>query len=131
MRVGFVFIDSTIAISVLLFICQTVAVRIDALGLVIGGVERITPSGSLGPIRFATAIGISGLVSGIVAVGLGGLMSVLALKLYINRSDQAARKVFFGSLAYLPIVLGVMVIDRGPTSDSPVQATTTMQTTAP
>ena len=79
----------------------------------------------------ATAIGISGLVSGIVAVGLGGLMSVLALKLYISRSEKAARKVFFGSLAYLPIVLGVMVIDRGPTSSSPVQATPTMQTTTP
>ena len=79
----------------------------------------------------ATAIGISGLVSGIVAVGLGGLMSVLALKLYISRSDQAARKVFFGSLAYLPIVLGGMVIDRGPSASSPAQPSPTMQTAAP
>ena len=70
----------------------------------------------------ATALGISGLISGVVAVCLGGLMSWLSLMLYIRRTDQAARKVFFGSLAYLPIVLGVMVIDRGYGGSQPSKA---------
>ena len=56
MRVGFVFIDSTIAISVLLFICQTVAVESMPWGW---SSEASEIASSLGPIRFATAIGIS------------------------------------------------------------------------
>jgi protoheme IX farnesyltransferase len=79
----------------------------------------------------ATALGISGWISGIVAVSLGGMMSILALMLYIRRTDQAARKVFFGSLAYLPIVLGAMVIDRGPFSQAPAQAETASLTSTP
>ena len=79
----------------------------------------------------ATALGISGWISGIVAVSLGGMMSVLALMLYIRRTDQAARKVFFGSLAYLPIVLGAMVIDRGPVGQAPQQTETVSLTSGP
>ena len=79
----------------------------------------------------ATAIGISGIFSGVVAVALGGLMSFLALKLYMSRTDQAARKVFFGSLAYLPIVLGVMVVDRGNSVTAPTQAEPPAQTASP
>ena len=38
-------------------------------------------------------------------------MSGLSLLLYISRSRIAARRVFLGSLAYLPLMLGMMVID--------------------
>ena len=67
----------------------------------------------------ATALGISGLLSGLVAIILGIMMSVLALGLYRSRTVQSARRVFFGSLAYLPIVLGAMVVDRGSIAESP------------
>ena len=67
----------------------------------------------------ATALGISGLMSGLVSITLGIMMSVLALGLYRRRTVQSARRVFFGSLAYLPIVLGAMVIDRGSIVESP------------
>jgi heme O synthase-like polyprenyltransferase len=39
------------------------------------------------------------------------MMSGLSLVLYIRRTKIAARRVFLGSLAYLPLMLGMMVID--------------------
>jgi protoheme IX farnesyltransferase len=61
----------------------------------------------------ATVLGISGWYSAFAAILLGSMMSALALMLYIRRSRVAARRVFLGSLAYLPLMLGMMVIDSG------------------
>ncbi|MCH2144332.1 MAG: heme o synthase [Phycisphaerales bacterium] len=62
----------------------------------------------------ATLIGLAGWFSALMALLLGIMMSLLALILYIKRTHVAARRVFLGSLAYLPLVLGAMVIDSGP-----------------
>ena len=59
----------------------------------------------------ATLLGISGWYSALAALLLGLMMSGLALVLYVRRTRDAARRVFLGSLAYLPLMLGVMVID--------------------
>ncbi|MDG2030726.1 MAG: heme o synthase [Phycisphaerales bacterium] len=59
----------------------------------------------------ATVLGISGWYSALAAILLGSMMSGLSLVLYIRRSKIAARRVFLGSLAYLPLMLGMMVID--------------------
>jgi protoheme IX farnesyltransferase len=66
-----------------------------------------------------TAIGVAGMWYAAVSVLMGIWMTWNALKLYLNRNRDQARKVFFSSLAYLPIVLGVMVLDRGPSVPSP------------
>jgi len=62
----------------------------------------------------ATILGITGGTSAICALILGLLMSVLAFRLYQQRTRVAARRVFLSSLAYLPIMLGVMVFDGRP-----------------
>lgn len=62
----------------------------------------------------ATLLGVAGWVSAGTAIILGLMMSWLALKLYMQRTRVAARRVFLSSLAYLPVMLGVMVLDAGP-----------------
>ena len=66
-----------------------------------------------------TAIGVAGVWYAVVSVIMGAWMAWNALKLYLNRNREQARKVFFSTLAYLPVVLGVMVLDRGPSIPSP------------
>ena len=44
-------------------------------------------------------------------LGLG--MTVLGIALVRTRCDANARRLFFASLIYLPLLLGVMVADRG------------------
>jgi len=61
----------------------------------------------------ATLLGLAGITSAIVS-GLAGLgFSYFAL-VFLRRVDNAsARKMFFASLMYLPVVFGTMVADRG------------------
>lgn len=55
-------------------------------------------------------------ISGYIACTVMGLMGLVylgyAIKLYIECTDQAARKLMFASFAYLPIVLIVLVLDK-------------------
>ncbi|MCE9619348.1 MAG: heme o synthase [Planctomycetes bacterium] len=62
----------------------------------------------------ATLLGLAGLVSAIVS-GLAGLgFAWFALRHLRRVDDASARAMFFASLIYLPLVLGTMVLDRGP-----------------
>ena len=61
----------------------------------------------------ATLSGVAGLVYAGVALLCGLWMSWLALAFLRDRSDVRAKRLFLASLAYLPILLGVMVANRG------------------
>jgi protoheme IX farnesyltransferase len=61
----------------------------------------------------ATLIGLAGIWSAGVSLLLGLWLVWLALRFYRSRDDASARRVFLGSITYLPIVLAVMTIDRG------------------
>ena len=61
----------------------------------------------------ATLTGVAGFAYAAVALVSGLWMSWLALRFLQERSDARARKLFLASLAYLPILLGAMVLDRG------------------
>ena len=63
---------------------------------------------------FALVGGVAGwaFLAGSVLLGLGLLR--LGLRLQRERTDRSARMLFLGSLLYLPLVLGLMVADRGP-----------------
>ena len=61
----------------------------------------------------ATSLGLAGMTSAFVS-GLAGLGFSYFAFVFLRRVDNAsARKMFFASLLYLPIVLGTMVMDRG------------------
>lgn len=63
----------------------------------------------------ATALsGLAGWLYAFGSVALGLWLLRLGLRLHAQRSDSNARRVFLASLVYLPTLLCLMVIDRGP-----------------
>ena len=56
--------------------------------------------------------GLLGWVYGVGAAVLGLAMVVLSVRLWLVRDDQRAWHLFFGSVAYLPAVLILMMLDR-------------------
>jgi len=59
-----------------------------------------------------TLVGLSGVVYAGVAAVLGVAMLVLAVRFARARTEGAARSLFFGSLAYLPLIWIVMIADK-------------------
>jgi heme O synthase-like polyprenyltransferase len=59
-----------------------------------------------------TRIGLTGGVYLTVAVVLGVLFLGLCIALALQRTDRRAMKLFLGSVAYLPLLLITMVVDR-------------------
>ena len=63
----------------------------------------------------ATALsGLAGWLYAFGSIALGLWLLRLGLRLHAQRSDSNARRVFLASLVYLPTLLCLMVIDRGP-----------------
>lgn len=60
----------------------------------------------------AVGAGLAGAVYAVGALVLGLMMVVLAAGLLRARTQSAARRVFFGSLIYLPLLLGLMALDH-------------------
>ncbi len=61
----------------------------------------------------ATLTGVAGYSYAVTAVVLGLGMSVLAWRFVMQRTHNRARHLFLASLLYLPLLLGMMVIDGG------------------
>jgi protoheme IX farnesyltransferase len=59
-----------------------------------------------------TALGLTGHVYLAGATLLGGAFLALGAALAMQRSDQRAWRLFFGSVAYLPALLVLMVVDK-------------------
>ncbi len=57
--------------------------------------------------------GLTGPVFGAVSLLLGGALAALGMGGYRERSALSARRVFLGSIAYLPLLLAAMLADRG------------------
>jgi protoheme IX farnesyltransferase len=57
-------------------------------------------------------VGISGSVYGATAVVLGAALVWLAVRFASTRTDAAARRLFLGSILYLPLVWIAMIVDK-------------------
>ncbi len=57
-------------------------------------------------------VGLSGAVYAGVAAVLGIVLLVLAARFAASRAEAAARRLFFGSLLYLPLIWIVMIADK-------------------
>jgi protoheme IX farnesyltransferase len=69
----------------------------------------------LAPLGLAVTLGgLAGWISAAANLALAVAMAAMSWRFYMVRTDAMARRVFFASIIYLPIALGVMVIDRGP-----------------
>ena len=70
----------------------------------------------------ATFMGLTGAVFAVGSLLLGGAWLWLGVRCYRERSNLNARRVFLGSVVYLPLVLGLMVADRAPAREEPAAA---------
>jgi protoheme IX farnesyltransferase len=61
----------------------------------------------------ATLVGLGGWVFTFGSLALGGWMLYLGVRMYFDRSDDRARRVFLASIVYLSAVLVLLVVDRG------------------
>jgi protoheme IX farnesyltransferase len=59
-----------------------------------------------------TLVGITGVVYFAGALVLSVAFAGVAVRLYRERSNQNARRLFFASLAFLPALFGLMLLDR-------------------
>jgi heme o synthase len=61
-----------------------------------------------------SVVGLAGLIYLAVALALGIAIVVLAARFNASRSESSARALFFGSIAYLPLLWIVLVADKLP-----------------
>lgn len=61
----------------------------------------------------ATMVGVAGVFYAACALLLGIAFTVPAIRFFRERSRETARRVFFASLLYLPLLMGAMIADRG------------------
>ncbi|NUN95161.1 MAG: protoheme IX farnesyltransferase [Candidatus Omnitrophica bacterium] len=57
-------------------------------------------------------VGVTGWLFAVGSVVLGGMFLSLGMRLYRQRTDREARRVFLGSLIYLSLLMALMVADR-------------------
>jgi heme O synthase-like polyprenyltransferase len=57
-------------------------------------------------------VGTLGLLYFVGALILSVTLLQFAIRLYRDRSNVTARKLFFGSLLYLSLLVGLMILDR-------------------
>ena len=75
-------------------------------------------SAALVPVALtALFVGVSGYLYAVCSIVLGAWLLKLALAMYGQRSHAAARKLFLATVMYLPLLMGVMVLD-GPREGS-------------
>jgi protoheme IX farnesyltransferase len=61
---------------------------------------------------FLTIVGTTGLIFAIAGTILGGFMTMKAIVFWRKRDDASARRLFFASIIYLPLIILIMVLDR-------------------
>jgi len=85
---------------------------LDPEGVLTGNVV-VVYSLALVPVGIVAALGrLTGWAFAAGALLLGAGLVALALRLAAERTDRPARRLFLATLAYLPLLLGLMVADR-------------------
>jgi protoheme IX farnesyltransferase len=75
--------------------------------------QAVIYTAALVPLSLApTLIGIAGRAYFVGALGLTGLFLALAVKFCLTRSRSDARRLFFGSIVYLPLLWILMIVNR-------------------
>jgi protoheme IX farnesyltransferase len=93
---------------------------VDRTGRLTGQVVVLT-SLSLVPLALAaTLAGLTGWVYSAGSMVLGLWILGFGARLYTQRTEASARRLFLASIVYLPILLCLMVADRGPVAGSTV-----------
>jgi len=93
----------------------------DPSGRLTGQVVVLMSLGLLPMGLAATLFGLAGWVYAVGSIALGTWLLAVGLRLYATRSDESARRLFIASIVYLPLLLGLMMLDR---NQAPLRLTT-------
>ena len=85
---------------------------VDPAGTRLGLESTVYSAALLGVSLVPVFTALLGWAYGVGAAALGLAMVVLSVRLWLERDDQRAWHLFFGSVAYLPVVLVLMMLDR-------------------
>ena len=85
---------------------------VDASGRATGGMAVLYSLALLPAGVLAALGGLTGWTFAAAALVLGCCLLALASLLAVHRTDAVARRLFYATLAYLPLLLGLMVADR-------------------
>jgi protoheme IX farnesyltransferase len=61
---------------------------------------------------FLTVVGTTGILFAIIGTILGGCMTMKSITFWRKRDDASARRLFFASIIYLPLIIVAMLADR-------------------
>jgi protoheme IX farnesyltransferase len=77
------------------------------------GRQAVAYAAALIPVSALPVVaGVSGTMYLFTALGLGGVLLWLAIRFAATRTDRAARRLFFASITYLPVLLIAMIANR-------------------
>ena len=85
---------------------------LDATGELTARVSVMTSMCLVPLALFMTLVGSTGFLFAIAGTILGGFMTMKSITFWRNRDDESARRLFFASIIYLPILIVFMLIDR-------------------
>ncbi len=85
---------------------------LDTNGRLTGQVVVLTSLGLVPLGLAATLWGLAGVVYAVGSVVLGVWLVIAGMKLYATRTEASARGLFLASIIYLPLLLGLMILDR-------------------
>ncbi|MHC4219091.1 MAG: heme o synthase [Planctomycetota bacterium] len=93
---------------------------VDRTGRLTGQVVVLTSLSLLPLALVATLAGLTGWLFAAGSIVLGLWILGFGARLYTRRTEASARRLFLASIVYLPVLLCLMVADRGPVTGSPI-----------
>lgn len=77
------------------------------------GRQAVLYAAALLPVSLVpTLVGVSGLAYAGIALALGAVLLWLAMRFAVTRSEATARRLFLGSISYLPLLWAAMIANR-------------------
>ena len=90
----------------------TMLPAIDKTGELTARVSVITSLCLIPLALFLTVVGTTGILFAIIGTILGGFMTMKSITFWRKRDDASARRLFFASIIYLPLIIVAMLADR-------------------
>ncbi|MBT7657126.1 MAG: UbiA family prenyltransferase, partial [Phycisphaerae bacterium] len=85
---------------------------IDASGELTARVSVMTSLCLIPLALLMTVIGETGILFAVAGSTLGAFMTIKSITFWRKRDDASAKRLFFASIIYLPLIIVVMLIDR-------------------
>ena len=104
---------------------------IDPRGRLVGPVALLYSLALVPAALTVTLLGLAGAVYALGSIALGLWLILISARFHRRLTSACARRLFVTSVIYLPVLFGLMALDRGPASWLPSDATRSVEAKAP